>query len=189
MRDCTTDAPMSARACGCGFGRTRFRAETVRDLSVGSQAFYYATAFNQDISSWNVIRVNAAGWASTWTSATALSGCTALAIYTAWGSTFQGVWPTFSRACTVGSVPCAVCITNGNVAAAVTEWIGGDATTYGNIVEWNTAAVTSMANLLYPSNTARPTFNADISKWNVASVSNMYRVRSYSRWVVVAKRL
>jgi hypothetical protein len=67
-------------------------------------------------------------------------------------------------------------ITNGNVAAAVTAWIGGDATTYGNIADWNTAAVTTMANLFYPSSTARPTFNADISKWNVASVSNMYQV-------------
>jgi surface protein len=33
-----------------------------------------------------------------------------------------------------------------------------------------------MASLFYPSSTARPTFNDDISKWNVASVSNMYQV-------------
>ena len=78
---------------------------------------------------------------------------------------FEDVWPTLHRACSVG----AVCITNANVAVAVTAWIGGDATTYGNLVEWNTAAVASMASLF----ASKPTFNADISKWNVASLSNM----------------
>jgi surface protein len=131
--------------------------------------FSSAAAFNQNIAGWNVLRVTTAGWATTWASATALSGCSASAIYTAWGSTFQGAWPTFNRACTVGSVTCAVCITTGNIGAAVTAWIGSDATTYGNIVEWNTSAVTSMADLF--SN--KPSFNADISKWNVGSVSSM----------------
>jgi hypothetical protein len=71
-------------------------------------------------------------------------------------------------------------ITDTNLNTAVIAWVSNptEATTwYGPIADWNTAAVTSMANLLYPSNTARPTFNSDISKWNVASVSNMYRVR------------
>jgi hypothetical protein len=139
---------------------------------LGSQAFQSASAFNQNLASWNVLRVNSAGWASTWTSATALSGCTASAIYTAWGSAFQSVWPTFDRTCTVGSVTCAVCITNGNVAAAATAWTGGDATTYGDIADWNTVAVTSMASLF----ASKPTFNGDISKWNTARVANMYQV-------------
>ena len=71
-------------------------------------------------------------------------------------------------------------ITNGNLNTAVIAWLTNPTTattTYGPIADWNTAAVTSMANLFYPSNTARPTFNGDISKWNVASVSNMYQVR------------
>ncbi len=63
-------------------------------------------------------------------------------------------------------------ITNDNIAAAVTAWIGGDATTYGNIVNWNTAAVTSMAELF----SSKTSFNADISKWNVARVANMHWV-------------
>ena len=70
-------------------------------------------------------------------------------------------------------------ITNTNVGAAATAWLTNPTTattTYGPISDWNTAAVTSMANLFYPSDTARPSFNGDISKWNVASVSNMYRV-------------
>jgi surface protein len=133
--------------------------------------FNSATAFDKNLASWNVLRVNAAGWATTWTGA-GLSNCNRGAMYTAWGSSFQGVWPAYaSYACVVGSV-CATCITNGNVAAAVTAWIGNDATTYGNIADWNTAAVTDMANLF----NAKPTFNADISKWNVASVSSMHQV-------------
>jgi hypothetical protein len=72
-------------------------------------------------------------------------------------------------------------ITNANIGTAATAWLTDPvtaATTYGPIADWNTAAVTSMASLFYPSSTARPTFNADVSKWNVASVSNMYAVCS-----------
>jgi surface protein len=54
----------------------------------------------------------------------------------------------------------------------VTAWIGGDATTYGNIVEWNTAAVTSMASLF----NYKSTFNGDISKWNTSSATNMQQM-------------
>ena len=71
-------------------------------------------------------------------------------------------------------------ITDTNLNTAVIAWVSNPTTattTYGPIADWDTAAVTSMANLFYPSSTARPTFNGDISKWNVASVSNMYRVR------------
>ncbi len=72
-------------------------------------------------------------------------------------------------------------ITNANIGTAATAWLTDPVTatkTYGPIADWNTAAVTSMASLFYPSSTARPTFNADVSKWNVASVSNMYAVSS-----------
>jgi hypothetical protein len=72
-------------------------------------------------------------------------------------------------------------ITNANIGTAATAWLTSPstaATTYGPIADWDTSAVTSMASLFYPSSTARPTFNADISKWNVASVSNMYAVCS-----------
>ncbi len=67
-------------------------------------------------------------------------------------------------------------VTNANIGAATTAWLTNPTTattTYGPIADWNTAAVTSMANLFFPSGFARPTFNDDISKWNVASVSNM----------------
>jgi hypothetical protein len=69
-------------------------------------------------------------------------------------------------------------ITNANIKTAATAWLTNPTTattSYGAIADWNTAAVTSMANLFYPT-VAWPTFNADISKWNVASVSSMDEV-------------
>jgi hypothetical protein len=66
-------------------------------------------------------------------------------------------------------------ITDANFKTAADAWVSNPTTaaaSYGNIADWNTAAVTSMANLF----NAKPTFNADISKWNVASVSSIYGV-------------
>jgi hypothetical protein len=71
-------------------------------------------------------------------------------------------------------------ITNGNIGTAATAWATSPtaaAAMYGNIADWNTAAVTSMAILF----NAKPTFNADISKWNVASVSDMFQVDTLCR--------
>jgi hypothetical protein len=67
-------------------------------------------------------------------------------------------------------------ITNANIAAAATAWVTNPVTArsqYGPIADWNTAAVTSMTSLFNPAGTARPTFNGDISKWNVARVAKM----------------
>ena len=65
-------------------------------------------------------------------------------------------------------------ITNSNLGAAATAWVTSPttaATTYGDITEWNTAAVTSMADVF----SSKPTFNADIGKWNTASTTTMQR--------------
>jgi surface protein len=183
---------VAARVRQCAFGRTHPNAHThshvsclhptwIRDelLAIGvdcvwfgSQAFGSATAFNQNIAFWNVLRVTNF---TDMTGASALSDCNQKAMYTAWGSTFQAAWPAFNVAtCTVGSI-CAMCITNSNIGAAVTAWATSPTTattTYGNIADWNTAAVTSMASLF----ANKPTLNADISKWNVASVANMGEV-------------
>ena len=73
-------------------------------------------------------------------------------------------------------LPCAQAqtpITNANIGTAVAVWVtspGTAATKYGNIVDWNTAAVTSMDDLFYD----KRTFNSDIGKWNVASVLSMH---------------
>ncbi len=137
----------------------------------GAQAFAFATAFNANIASWNVLSV------TNYNSAFGIAGlvdCIKRGVYDNWGSTLQRAYPTWSSL----SV-CATAITNTNIGTAVTAWLTDPrtaTTTYGPIADWNTAAVTSMANLFYQLSTARPTFNADISKWNVASVSTMYSV-------------
>ena len=57
----------------------------------------------------------------------------------------------------------------------VDDWIAGGTTrdtvetTYGLIQNWDTSEVTSMAFLFYN----KQTFDADLSKWNVAKVTNM----------------
>ena len=57
----------------------------------------------------------------------------------------------------------------------VDDWIAGGTkratveTTYGLIQDWDTSRVTSMYGLFYN----KKTFDADLSKWNVAEVTNM----------------
>jgi hypothetical protein len=142
-------------------------------LVVGLQAFNSASAFNQNLASWNVLRVSNMG--TSFDSTTALSTSSEGTMYLMWGATLQAAYPTW--AC--GNAGMLTCITNANIAAAVTAWLTGPttaATTYGPIGYWDTAAATSMHGLFYPSSTARPTFNDDISKWNTASVSTMENV-------------
>jgi surface protein len=137
-----------------------------------------------------VLRVNAAaGWSLTWTGA-ALDGCKGRIIYAAWGATFQGLWPTLRFApCTVGSNACAVCISDANIGGfggAVTAWATSPstaATTYGDIGNWNTAAVSNMFETFKNAsdNTGITTFNQqDISQWNTASVTTMASLLEYA---------
>ena len=152
---------------------SRWNTASVSNMSsMFARNFLYASNFNQDLAAWNVQRVIRAGWVSTWTGAATLSACNAGAIYTAWGATFQGVWPTLNFACAVGSVLCALCITNGNIGNAVTAWAASPSTavtTYGNIGDWNTAAVTRMVSLF----ANQSAFNQPIGHWNTASVTTM----------------
>ena len=62
-------------------------------------------------------------------------------------------------------------ITNDNIQTAVDSWTVTSPMTaeYGPIADWNTAAVSCIYGLF----NKKPTFNGDISKWNVASVANM----------------
>ena len=62
--------------------------------------------------------------------------------------------------------------TDSNIRQAVEEWIDNpdDALAiYGDIATWDTRHVTNMDRLFYN----RATFNDDISRWNVESVSSM----------------
>jgi surface protein len=138
---------------------------------VGSarQAFIGASAFNQNISSWNTASVTTFGGAF---EGVGLAGCIKRSVYDNWGSTLRTAYPSWSSLSSLCPNPV---ITDANLGTAVTAWATNPSTaqtTFGPIADWNTAAVTSMANLLFP-NRPWPAFNDDISKWNTASVSNM----------------
>jgi surface protein len=63
-------------------------------------------------------------------------------------------------------------ITNANIQTAVDAWIADPTTaetTYGNIKNWDTSAVTDMSALFK----GKDTFNDDISGWDVSSVTDM----------------
>ncbi len=133
-----------------------------RPRVVGSQAFNQAQAFNANIASWNVLRVIV--YNSAFEDVFGLEDCIKRGVYDNWRSTLQSAYPTWS----------SVCINGSNIGAAVTAWVTDPTTattTYGNVAGWNIAGVTSMASLFL----SKPTFNADISKWNVASVVDMYQ--------------
>ncbi len=101
---------------------------------------------------------------------TALSSCNKGTIYRLWGATLRAAYPGYSSMC--GASCSLACLVDGNIGTAVTAWLTSPTTaamTYGNIADWDTAAVTSMYQLCYN----KPTFNGDIGAWNVASVSNM----------------
>jgi hypothetical protein len=125
--------------------------------------FNGASAFNQNLASWNVLRVTSL--ASNFDLASALSSCNKGAIYRLWGVTLRTTYPSWSSESNA-------CLVDGNIGTAATAWVTSPTTaaaTYGDIGDWNTAAVSSMYQLF----NAKPTFNADIGKWNVASVSNI----------------
>ncbi len=106
---------------------------------------------------------------SAFASASALSSCNKGAIYRLWGATLRTAYPTWSS-------ESGACLVDGNVGTAATAWATDPttaATTYGNIGDWNTAAVSSMYNMFQ---SATP-FNQNIASWNTASVSNMASVR------------
>jgi surface protein len=106
---------------------------------------------------------------SAFDSASALSSCNKGAIYRLWGPTLRVAYPTWSG-------ESSACLVDGNIGTAVTAWVTDPTTaaaTYGDIGDWNTAAVTYMKQLF----SGKTTFNADIGKWNVVTVSRMESMR------------
>jgi hypothetical protein len=59
--------------------------------------FNGAAAFDQNLASWNVLRVTSL--AVNFDSASALSSCNKGAIYLAWGTTLRTAYPTWSSMC------------------------------------------------------------------------------------------
>lgn len=61
------------------------------------------------------------------------------------------------------------------LVSAVSAWIGGDRSTYGDDINaWNTSLITDMSNLFKGSVYTLNTFNDNIGSWDVSSVTNMY---------------
>ena len=134
-----------------------------------SSMFQSTTAFNQNLASWNVL--STANVFIAFTSASGLSACNQRAIYLGWGATLRAVYPEWPT-CTFGAL-CTTCITNANIATAVTAWVTNPSTataTYGPIGEWDVSTVSNMDQLFFN----KPTFNSDVSKWNVASATTLY---------------
>jgi hypothetical protein len=98
-------------------------------------------------------------------SGAALTDATKRAIYDAWGATLRSIYPTWG-----GEAQAALAISDANMITIFTEWGRNEtaaAASYGPISGWDTSKVTS----LYRLCAANPTFNGDISKWNVASAT------------------
>ena len=180
----------------CMFEKATAFNQNIGDWNVASVTTFNAAfanpSFNRDISKWNVAAVtdlryflstngvfnqNIASWSvalvttmtSAFNSASALSSCNQGAIYRLWGATLRAVYPTWSS-------ESSACLIDTNIGTAVTAWVTSPTTaaaTYGNIGDWNTAAVSSMYNMFQ---SATP-FNQNIASWNTASVSNMASVR------------
>ena len=80
-----------------------------------------------------------------------------------------------------------------DIQTAVTAWLSGDTSTYGDISDWDTSAVTDMSEL-FKDGTYGDTssFNDDISSWDTSSVTNMSSMfygasafnQDISSWVV-----
>ena len=72
-----------------------------------------------------------------------------------------------------GCAPPGTAITDANYRAAINDWIAnGNASEYGDITQWCTGNLTTMARAFDGKNT----FNADISGWDTSNVTNMWRM-------------
>lgn len=92
----------------------------------------------------------------------------------------------FLRQSGVVLVACAVALqasafqpTDGNLYAAVSDWISNSTSaesTYGHISTWDMSLITAMSYLFV----AKTTFNDDISSWNVSGVTDMGYMFAYA---------
>jgi hypothetical protein len=68
---------------------------------LGSQVFYFASTFNQNLSAWNVVRVTVL--ANMFGSA-ALSACNQNKLYVVWGTTLRAAYPAWASSLCVSSI-------------------------------------------------------------------------------------
>ncbi len=87
-------------------------------MRLGSQAFGNASAFDQNLAAWNVVRVT---YLTVAFNGSALSGCNQYKLYAAWGTTFRAAYPAYATAiCVSSSAP-----VNIQVSSAATVTISG----------------------------------------------------------------
>lgn len=67
-----------------------------------------------------------------------------------------------------------------SLKTATTAWCNGDTTTYGDISEWDTAAVTDLSSLMLSHCSNYWLFNAPIGSWDVSSVTTMQGTFQYA---------
>ena len=160
--------------------------------------FYDASAFNQDIGSWNTEKVTTMNICfitllrSTTTfprgleqqrqqrKATCLLHATAFQAKFTCTNAVTG--PPNSCACT-NCIPDASwhvfvseCLAEAPVTGECTEWASGKP--YGTMPNWDTSLVTDMSGWTGSAHKGfggKSTFNADISKWDTGKVTNMYQ--------------
>ena len=126
------------------------------------EMFRSAALFNQNLSNWNLSTSPDLNMTDMFLITPALSNFNKGNIHEAF-STNQN-WPYDWRQYVV--------IDNSNFQTAVNLWFDNQAeanATYGHISDWNTSAVTNMANAFKD----RTNFNEDIGNWDVSNVTNM----------------
>ena len=136
--------------------------------------FYYASAFNQDISSWT-------GSAATTAQTDMFLDATAFQAKFTCTNAVTG--PANSCACTK-CIPDASwhvfvsdCLAEAPVTGECTEWASGKP--YGTMPNWDTSLVTDMSGWTGSAHKGfggKSTFNADISKWDTGKVTDMYHM-------------
>jgi surface protein len=167
--------PCCCCLCG-GFGISLFFVAPFSLLAV----FQSASAFNQDVSTWNMDAVT--------TTYLMFHGATAFADnnFFCAGSTNTGSWPTsVIRASDfdgsgVTDFSCSnTFLHNVMFKSVVDDWCEGAAkktdvqTAHGSIEDWDVSRITNMNNLFQ----SKSSFNADLSKWSTSAVTTM----SYSK--------
>jgi surface protein len=129
-------------------------------------AFRWNTKFNQDLSAWNIKNVTKMDNMFFCTFALSPDNKGEIHRYFAFNPNWSYDWKSFAN---------YISLNDSNFQTAVNLWFSDEANaiaTYGHISDWNTSAVTNMAEAFKD----RTDFNEDISNWDVSNVMTMVRI-------------